>query len=78
VADWTATAGGIYFIDAGEVNPGLKVFELASRTVRLLGRLQYPRTFRERSVSVSPDGRHVLYAQTDTLTSDVSLVEGFQ
>lgn len=75
--DWTATADGIYFIDGSEANPGLKLFDFESRSTRLLGRLQYPRTPWQPAVSVSPDGRYLLYAQTDALTSDVMLVEGF-
>jgi Tol biopolymer transport system component len=78
VPDWGATQEGLYFIDAQEVGPALKFFDFRRRQLRLLGRLQYPRTPWQPAISVSPDGRYLLYAQTDSLASDVMLVENFQ
>ena len=40
--------------------------------------LQRPRITWEPAIDISPDGRYILYSQTDTLISDMMLVKNFK
>jgi Tol biopolymer transport system component/DNA-binding winged helix-turn-helix (wHTH) protein len=70
---WAMVPGGIYFVPAG-AGRSLSYFDFASRKVRHV--FQLTRDFDE-GLSISPDGRYVLYSQNDQESSNIMLVEPF-
>jgi hypothetical protein len=73
--DWTITAGGIYFVP-GVAPRSVRYFDFATRKVRTL--FEVDRDF-GLGLSVSPDGRWILYAQqVNEVNSDIMLVDQFQ
>jgi len=75
-AAWAPTANGIYFVN--ESRNGLAVFylEFASRKVRAVTTLAGVRQVLP-IVSLSPDGRILLYTASQSGESDLVLVRGF-
>jgi Tol biopolymer transport system component len=76
---WALTGEGICFFDMGNsAGPVLKFFSFSGRATLFR---QFPKETRvDRSstaLSVSPDGRWILYTQIDQSGSDVMLVENF-
>lgn len=76
---FAVVAGGIYFIEPGP--PGyvggnsLKFFSFAKGTAEKVFDIKdYP----ENGLSVSPDGRYVLFSQWDPFVRDLMLVENFR
>ena len=76
--DWLVTATGVYFIPMGENPPRIKFYDFATKTTRTVVMLQRPRITWEPAIDISPDGRYILYSQTDTLISDMMLVKNFK
>jgi len=77
---WALTGGGICFFDVGSsAGPVLKFFSFSRRPILFR---QFPKkTMVDRdstALSVSPDGRWILYTQLDLYGSDVMLVENFR
>jgi Tol biopolymer transport system component len=79
---FAVVAGGIYFIEPG--NPGnaewikgnsLKFFSFAKGTAEKVFDIKYSP---EMGLSVSPDGRYVLFSQFDGWVCDLMLVENFR
>jgi Tol biopolymer transport system component len=70
---WAAVPGGIYFVPADNPN-SLSYFDFATRKVREVFRA---RTEFDDGLSISPDGRYVLFAQNDQENSSIMLVEPF-
>src|SRR5262245_43294991 len=67
---------GIYFVGRSN-QPGrssIQVFRFATQKIRVLTTFQGSET----SLSVSPDGRWILYSQIDQVGSDLMLVENFR
>ena len=76
---WALTGEGICFFDRGNsAGPVLKFFSFSGRATILR---QFPKETRldgsSTALSVSPDGRWILYTQLDLSGSDVMLVENF-
>jgi dipeptidyl aminopeptidase/acylaminoacyl peptidase len=73
---WALSASGVYFINS-EPRPGIDFLDFASgkitRVVDVPGR-PAPYT----TLALSPDGRRLLYAQTDGIGSDIMLVDKFR
>ncbi len=66
---------GIYYVRTGPEGQRLQFFDFASRTVRD----RAPSTIGGgHGLTVSPDGRYVVYTRTDQSGSDLMLVDGFQ
>ena len=76
--DWLVTATGVYFIPMGENPPRIKFYDFATKTTRTVVMLHRPRITWEPAIDLSPDGRYILYSQTDTLISDMMLVKNFK
>ena len=72
-SQWTVVAGGIYFVPA-DAPKSVQYFDLASKQVRRI--FAVDKAF-EDSLSVSPDGRWLLYTQADEDNADIMLVENF-
>jgi hypothetical protein len=72
---WAATTAGIYFTDSSSKPVSVKFFEFASRTTRPLMTLkQTPVPGVGPGITVSSDGRRLLYTQIDDEQSDIMLV----
>jgi dipeptidyl aminopeptidase/acylaminoacyl peptidase len=76
---WAVLGDGIYFVSpAPSARPALKFFSFATRRVTRLGVLERDPLHGPPGLTVSPDGRRILYAQTDQSISDLMLVENFR
>jgi hypothetical protein len=73
--------GTIYFFDLPEsVHPRvrLKALDIADRSIRDLGQLPYPVIRETRAITVSPDGRRLVYIQIASMEADIMLLENFR
>ena len=70
---WTLSRGGIYFVPA-DAPRSLRYFDFA--TSRYGQFLKWTRTS-VTGLSVSPDGRWILYSQVGDVNSDIMLVDHF-
>jgi Tol biopolymer transport system component/DNA-binding winged helix-turn-helix (wHTH) protein len=71
---WTIAPGGIYFVPADSPR-SLCYFDFATERIRKLFEIQ--KDFNH-GLSVSPEGRWVLYSQTDEVNSDIMLEHHFR
>jgi hypothetical protein len=73
---FTVSASGVYFINS-EPRPGIDFLDFTSlrvtRVVDLPGR---PAPWTQ--LAISPDGRRLLFAQIDGITSDIMLIDNFR
>jgi len=60
---WTTVHGGIYFLPAG-LPDSLRYYDFASGQIRDV--LKFQKDFSD-GLSISPDGRYLLYSQLDDL-----------
>jgi Tol biopolymer transport system component len=74
---WTVVPGGIYFVPADEPH-SISYFDLSTRHVRRITEVERDFDSGNGGISVSPDGRWVLYSQVDEINSDIMLVEHFR
>ena len=72
-ANWTLTPGGIYFVPADDTR-SLRYLDFSTKQIRKVFELD--KDF-EPGISVSPDGRWILYAEDDEVNSDIMLVDHF-
>ena len=70
---WTLSTGGIYFVPA-EAPRSVRYFDLASKQTRQIFEADKNLGY---GLSVSPDGRWILYSQED-VNSDIMLVDHFR
>jgi Tol biopolymer transport system component len=70
---WTLVPGGIYFVPATAPR-SMRYFDLATKQIRTV--FQSDKDF-DGGLSISPDGRWILYSQVDEVNSDIMLVEHF-
>jgi hypothetical protein len=75
--NWTATPQGIYYTDSTSNPPSINLYDFASRAKKRVLRLPQ-RPTPGGGLSVSSDGRWLLYAQTDDEQSDIMLAEHFR
>lgn len=73
---WVVLDQGIYFVNA-KSQSAIEFFSFATGQVTQVAALE-KRVFGGPSLSVSPDGRWILYAQIDHNDSDLMLVENFR
>jgi hypothetical protein len=75
--NYAVTEKGIYFVPmcGGIRCPSVQFFDLATRTVRSVAATG-ERV--EVELTVSPDGKSLLYTQVDQIGSDLMLVENFR
>jgi Tol biopolymer transport system component/DNA-binding winged helix-turn-helix (wHTH) protein len=74
VGNWTVVRDGAYFYPAEDFK-ALSYFDFATKRVRPVFRVSGASFF---GLSVSPDGRYILYTQIDDPRSDIMLVEHFR
>ena len=71
---WAASNTGIYYTDTGSKPVNVNFYELASRSTRRLMTLkQTPIPGGGLGISVSPDGRWLLYGQSGDESSEIML-----
>ena len=78
-SEWEMTEGGIYFLNQdAKPAPAIEFFRFAAKRVERVATLAEDTRFEGfRQISVSADGRWVLYGRADNLQSDIMLVEDF-
>jgi len=79
-ANWTIDQNGVYFYPAQSPKT-LSYFDFATKKVRSIYELRNDSyevgTSPSIGVSISPDGRYILYAAAEVLNTDIMLVEHF-
>jgi hypothetical protein len=70
---WTIARGGVYFVPADSPK-SLRYFDFATKKIRDV--FEIDKDFGD-GLSVSPDGRWLLYSQVDDENSDKMLVDRF-
>jgi Tol biopolymer transport system component/DNA-binding winged helix-turn-helix (wHTH) protein len=70
---WTLVPGGIYFVPA-TAPKSMRYFDFATKQMRTV--FESDKDF-EGGLSISPDGRWILYSQVDEPDSDIMLVDHF-
>jgi hypothetical protein len=71
---WTLSPGGIYLVP-GDAPRSVRHFDFATKQVRLV--FEANEDIGD-ALSVSTDGRWILYSQVETPNSDIMLVDHFQ
>jgi hypothetical protein len=71
---WTLSPGGVYFAPANAPR-SLRYFDFATKQVRQV--FEVDKDFGA-GLSVSPDGRWILYSQVGDVNSDIMLVDHFR
>jgi Tol biopolymer transport system component/DNA-binding winged helix-turn-helix (wHTH) protein len=78
---WALAPRGIYYFDQPQSPPKatarLKFFDLASKRTIELAALEKRLSQNTAVVTLSPDGRSLVYTQTDRFGSDIMLIENF-
>jgi Tol biopolymer transport system component/DNA-binding winged helix-turn-helix (wHTH) protein len=74
VRDWLLSPDGIYFVQA-EAPRSIRYFEFATRQIRTI--FEVDRDLNT-GLSISPDGRWILYSQEGDATGDIMLVDHFR
>jgi dipeptidyl aminopeptidase/acylaminoacyl peptidase len=69
---WAMGRAGIYYVEA-EPKPLLKFFRFADRRTSVVANLPSPPARAERGLSVSSDGRYILYMQVDSTRREIML-----
>jgi Tol biopolymer transport system component len=76
---WAMQDKGIYFVaPVASARPAIKFFSFATHRVTQLGVLERDPLQGPAGLTISPDGRWLLYAQVDQSVSDLNLVENFR
>jgi len=77
---WAPGRNGIFFLEAGREHPAkvhLKFLGLDSKRITDLRTLEFPVSF-DGPLTVSPDGRKVLFEQIENLGSKIVMIENFR
>jgi serine/threonine protein kinase len=82
---WTLTKDGIYYIqpDSREGYDALKkgsiyFYSFGSKDIRLVANIVKPIWMASEAISVSPDGRYLIYTQLDQDYSNIMLIQNFR
>lgn len=76
---WAVQDDGIYFVaPVASARPAIKFFSFATHAVAQLGVLDRDPLQGAPGLTISPDGRWLLYAQVDQSVSDLMLVQNFR
>jgi serine/threonine protein kinase/Tol biopolymer transport system component len=74
---WTVVPRGIYFVPSNAPH-SICYFDFASRQVQQITEVDRDFNILNGGMTVSPDGRWLLYSQVDESTSDIMLVDHFR
>jgi Tol biopolymer transport system component len=76
---WRVARDGVYYATATRpLGPRLEFFDFATGNVREICRMVKAPDLTIPGLAVSPDGRHLLYAQYDQYGSNIMVAEGFR
>jgi Tol biopolymer transport system component len=76
---WALLDQGVYFVNPDATpNATVEYFNFATNRMTKTAEIEKNLQLVYPSVAVSPDGRSLLFAQSDSFESDIMLVEGFQ
>ena len=79
MSSWAVMERGIYFITAETSDrPLIEFFSFATGRVTQVAMLERPIPRGIQRISVSPDGRWLLYTQIDQSGGDIMLMENFR
>jgi hypothetical protein len=71
---WVAGSEGIYFM----MEQDLMYLDLTSRKTNKVFSFTKPVSHFARGIDLSPDGKELIWRQTDSSSSDIALVENFR
>jgi hypothetical protein len=77
---WALAPRGVYFLETRVYGQGkvlLKYFDLQSKRTTYLSTLNKPVNPWDPAITLSPDGRHLVYEQLDSGGSNIAIVEDF-
>lgn len=74
--NWALHPDGIYYVQRTGEGARLAFFDFASKASRAIMTPTYPLPISKASLTLSPDGSHLLFTQTESRESDIVLVEG--
>jgi Tol biopolymer transport system component len=75
---WTLTRNGICFLDlSNTAHPTINLLDFATGRIRNLGTLDKPVDWGYSGLSVSADGKWIIYAQMDDLINQLMLAQNF-
>ena len=74
---WDVTGTGIFFLNMSETPCAIEFYDFSTKVVSKIVQVQGPHTWGE-GLSVSPDGRYVIYTQRDQFAHDIMVVENFR
>ena len=75
---WTVTRDGICFLDlSNAAHPTINLLDPTTGLIKNLGTLETPVDWGYSGLSVSGDGKWIIYAQMDDLISQIMLVKNF-
>ena len=72
---WQLVKDGIYFVDPSGEPPALKYLHLTANRTQQLATLGSGLVIGPRGLTVSPDGRWILFTREDLTFSDIMLIE---
>ncbi len=75
---WTVVDNGIYFATRATSNPTIQFFDFATNQLTEIAKLEKPLLAGNPGLSISPDGRWLLYPQIDQNNNDIILIENFR
>jgi hypothetical protein len=79
---WTLGEKGIFFIERPEKPPGakprLKYLAFDSGQITKAGELDQPINPWHPALTLSPDGRNIVYEQPEQIASNIVLIENFK
>ena len=76
---WTVRENGIYFYrDSPGAKPLVEFFDFATRKITAVAMPERPPLRTSPGIDVSPDGRTLLYTQTDQKIEGLMLLENFR
>jgi eukaryotic-like serine/threonine-protein kinase len=75
---WQFARGGIYFVDPSGEPPVLQFLDFAANRIQQLATMGTGLVIGPRGLTVSPDGRWILFTREDLSFSDIMLIEDFQ
>ena len=76
--EWWPTESGIYFYPDTSAKTELDFLDLRTSRIRRIYTFDKPPDAWGSGLSVSPDGKWLLYSQIDEVASDLMLVENFR
>lgn len=71
--DWSLGPGGIYFASDQDGQPGFFFYNFSKHSTTMIGRPERAFAPGTPSLVVSPDGKWILYAQMDHVSSDIKI-----